>query len=73
MKKFLALILALTTIIGITVFSYAATLLGDVDKNGIVNSSDALMILQYSVGQLKSIDKNVADTNGDGNTIRQTR
>ena len=66
MKKFLALILAMATVIGITVFSYAATLLGDVDKNGKVNSSDALMILQYSVGQLKSIDKTIADTTGDG-------
>ena len=54
MKKFLAIILATATVVGITVFSYAATLMGDVNKDGKVNSSDALQVLQYSVGQIKT-------------------
>lgn len=66
MKKFLSIILATATVVGVTIFSYAATLLGDVNKDGKVNSSDALTILQYSVGQIKSIDKNIADATGDG-------
>ena len=43
----------------------------DLDGNGSINSSDALMVLQYSVGLASSIktdDKKInADTNGDGN------
>ena len=43
----------------------------DLDGNGSINSSDALMVLQYSVGLASSIktdDQKInADTNGDGN------
>lgn len=43
----------------------------DLDGNGSINSSDALMVLQYSVGLASSIKTNDqkinADTNGDGN------
>ena len=40
--------------------------LGDINHDGNVNSSDALLILQYSVG-LTAIDTNLGDVNYDGN------
>ena len=39
--------------------------LGDVNKDGSVNSADALVVLQYSV-RLTSIDTNLGDVNKDG-------
>ncbi len=41
---------------------------GDVDMNGVLDSSDALMIMRYSVGliQLSKEQIEIADTNGDG-------
>ena len=45
---------------------FAASVKGDVDGDGKVNSSDALAVLQYAVGQKKTIDKAKADLNGDG-------
>lgn len=65
MKKFIAAVLALCIIAGVTVMSYAESIYGDVDKNGKVNSSDALVILRYSVGLEKSIDTKLADINHD--------
>lgn len=65
MKKIIALFLAIILIVGATVFCYAKEIYGDIDKNGVVNSSDALKILQYSVGSLKNINFNLADINHD--------
>ena len=65
MKKFISLFLAITLIVGATIFCYAKDTYGDIDKNGVVNSSDALKILQYSVGSLKNINFNLADVNHD--------
>ena len=65
MKKFIALFLAITLIVGATIFCYAKETYGDIDKNGVVNSTDALRILQYSVGSLKNINFNLADVNHD--------
>ena len=56
MKNFIALFLAITLIVGATIFCYAKETYGDIDKNGVVNSSDALRILRYSVGSLKNIN-----------------
>ena len=39
--------------------------LGDVNNDGSVNSADALIVLQYSVG-LTAIDTNLGDVNKDG-------
>lgn len=39
---------------------------GDVNNDGVVNSSDALIILQYSTGLIEDININRADINGDG-------
>ena len=66
MKKFIAAILAICIISGITVISYAESYYGDLDGNGTVNSADALAILQYTVGLKKSIDTKAADVNHDG-------
>lgn len=66
MKKITAILSALAIMAGLTVMSSAADYLGDVDKNGKVDSADALAILEYSVGKTNSIDKTYADTNNDG-------
>ena len=39
--------------------------MGDVNNDGSVNSADALIVLQYSVG-LTAIDTNLGDVNKDG-------
>ncbi len=48
--------------------SYCVVKLGDIDGNGKVNSTDALVILKASAGstELSSSKKTVADFNGDG-------
>ncbi len=65
MKKLLSLILALALTFSVCVTAFAKTA-GDVNGDGRVNSTDALMVLQYSVGTLKKIDKDAADLNSDG-------
>ncbi len=48
-------------------FSLAAEYYGDVNNDGAVNSSDALLLLNYTVGnEVKSINLDKADVNGDG-------
>ena len=65
MKKFISFFLAI-----ICAFSFALTasarLVGDVDSSGKANSSDALLILQYSVGKITEINEKYADINQDG-------
>ncbi len=65
MKKLLALLMALIFTVSLGVAAFAKTS-GDVNNDGKVNSSDALIVLQYSVGTNKTIDKATADVNGDG-------
>lgn len=38
---------------------------GDVDSNGIINSTDALAVLKYAVGSNQNIDTTLADVNID--------
>ena len=67
MKKLFCVLLTLGILLTSTVTAFAATK-GDVNSDGNVNSSDALAILQYSVGSNpKKFNKNVADMNEDGN------
>lgn len=67
MKKFITVLSAITLAAALTVGSSAAYL-GDVDKDGSLNSVDALSILKYSVGfEVKNFDEDLADVNGDGN------
>lgn len=65
MKKYISVMLAL-----IFVFSFAATasarLVGDVNSDGSTNSTDALLILQHSVGKEADINEKYADVNADG-------
>lgn len=66
MKKIIAALLSLSLIAGATIMSHAESYYGDIDKNGSINSSDALAILKYTVGLTKSIDTKIADVNHDG-------
>ncbi|MCQ2484187.1 MAG: dockerin type I domain-containing protein [Clostridia bacterium] len=66
MKKFIAALLSLSLIAGAAIMSHAESYYGDIDKNGSINSSDALAILKYTVGLTKSIDTKIADVNHDG-------
>lgn len=64
-KRLLAFVIALVTIIDASIFAYAAAYKGDVDDSGSVGSSDALIILQYSVGLIEKIDMKKADMDGN--------
>ena len=66
MKKLTKVISAVSLAAALTVGASAATL-GDVNKDGAINSADALGVLQYSVGiENKGFDRENADVNGDG-------
>lgn len=66
MKKFIAVLSALSLAAALTVGA-SATSPGDVNGDGKINSSDALGVLQYSVGMsVKKFDKSAADVNCDG-------
>lgn len=67
MKKIIAVLSAVSLAAALCVNSFAANL-GDVNGDDSVNSADALMVLQYSVGENnKEFIKANADINGDGN------
>ena len=66
MKKIISVLLALCMIFCFTSTAFAASVRGDVNGDGKTDSSDALLVLQYAVGQKKTIDKTKADLNGDG-------
>lgn len=65
MKKLISILLAVTFVFAFCV-SASAKFYGDINSDGNVNSSDALAVLQYAVGTIKTIDSKVADVNGDG-------
>lgn len=66
MKKVLCALLVLGIILTSSFTAFAATA-GDVNSDGKINSSDALLILQHSVGSAPSgFNKNLADMNSDG-------
>ena len=50
-----------------TLDAYTVSVKGDVDSNAVINSSDALAVLEYSIGRksLNSVKKLSADYNGD--------
>ncbi len=66
MKKFISVLSALSIAAALSVGSSAA-LLGDVNNDGKINSTDALCVLQYSVGiTVKNFDELNADVTKDG-------
>ena len=65
MKKIISFLLAVVTAMSVCVLSYAKDV-GDINGDSKVNSSDALLVLQYAVGKIKDIDKKAADVTGDG-------
>lgn len=65
MKKIISAIIALSMLVCLMPAAFAAQK-GDVNNDGNVTSGDALLVLQYAVGQVKTIDKTRADVNGDG-------
>ncbi|MBO5420542.1 MAG: dockerin type I repeat-containing protein [Clostridia bacterium] len=60
-KRFVSLLLAVITALSCVAVSYAADVMyGDVTSDGKINSSDALAILQHSVGLSQISDENIA-------------
>ncbi|MBQ8784160.1 MAG: hypothetical protein IJZ57_10380 [Clostridia bacterium] len=68
MKKFVAILLVLTLAFSLSISCFAASY-GDVDADGEINSSDALLILQASTGllNLTAQQKVNANVNNDDN------
>lgn len=66
MKKIFSIFLCLCFMICLSVPALAIGYKGDVNKDGKVNSADALMVLQYAVGTREDISLVRADINGDG-------
>lgn len=67
MKKAVSILMAIVLVMVSTIFVIAGNnQKGDANKDGKINSADALFILQYVVGQKSSIDKTLADVNSDG-------
>lgn len=65
MKRFISVLLAITFIFAFGVGA-SARLVGDVDSDGKTNSTDALMVLQHTVGKTsESMNVDYADVNGD--------
>ncbi len=65
MKRIFSLLLAVMLAFGVCVTAFANGS-GDVNGDGKVNSTDALTVLQFSVGRIKDINRDSADVNGDG-------
>ncbi len=65
MKRFISILLAVTFIFAFAV-SASARLVGDVDSNGKVNSTDALLVLRRSVDSSVKVNETYADVNSDG-------
>ena len=55
MKKFIALFLAITLIVGATILCYAKETYGDIDKNGTVEIADAVSLPQSQLSFLISL------------------
>lgn len=66
MKKIIAMLSTITLMASMSVFAYADDFLGDTNRDGAVNSIDALEILEYAVGLRTEIDELHADITKDG-------
>lgn len=67
MKKIISSVLALTMAATLAVGANA-TRVGDVNTDGNVDTTDALQVLQYAVGDNKTINPRLGDMNADGRT-----
>lgn len=65
-KKLVALALAAILALSFTTVTFAAYK-GDINGDNLVNSSDALAVLRFSVGLDKEINEKAADMDADGN------
>lgn len=65
-KRLVALALAAILALSFTTVTFAAYK-GDINGDNLVNSSDALAVLRYSVGLDKEINEKAADMDEDGN------
>lgn len=65
MKRIISFLLAVCFIFSVCLTAQAKSL-GDVNADGSVNSTDALVVLQFSVNKINKIDKDAADMNLDG-------
>lgn len=65
MKKIISVLIAFAVVMSLTVAAQAR-LVGDVNSDGTVTSSDALIVLQYSIGSIKEINKTAADVDANG-------
>lgn len=65
MKRIVSILLSVIIIVGLVPATFAASLKGDIDGDGKVTSNDALIVLNYSVGNKDTIDKTKADINKD--------
>lgn len=66
MKKLLSLVLAVVLCLSVMPFAFAASVRGDANLDGSVNSIDALLILRYSVGLEDEVfNEYTYDVNGD--------
>ncbi len=65
-KNFISLALVTVLCLSLATFAFSASIRGDANFDGKVNSTDALMILQYSVGkELENFDEYLFDVNAD--------
>lgn len=64
-KRLLTAVMAFAIILQTAIFAQAASYKGDVDNDGAVNSTDALIVLKYAVGLTDSINAERADMDGD--------
>ncbi len=64
-KRFVALALAVILALSLTTVAFAAYK-GDINGDDLINSSDALAVLRYSVGLDKEINEKAADMDADG-------
>lgn len=65
-KRILSVMLALVICVSVMPFAFAASVRGDANFDGKTNSTDALLILKYSVGQeVEDYDDYLFDVNGD--------
>lgn len=68
MKRFFALFLSIVLLFSALCLNSFAIHMGDVNKDGKVNSTDAIIILNYTTGKLSSFrNYDLADLNADGN------